>query len=84
MVLKLQEHLNESKIQQLELLRSSIKNIGSVCIAYSGGVDSSLIAAISNEQLGENALAVTGVSDSLAPHLLNRLLIVFLVVETGN
>jgi uncharacterized protein len=39
-------------------------------VAYSGGVDSSLVAAIAHEQLGEQALAITGVSPSLAPHLL--------------
>ncbi|ABX09622.1 ATP-dependent sacrificial sulfur transferase LarE [Prochlorococcus marinus] len=69
MILKLQEDLNAPQLQQLELLRDAIKQIGKVCIAYSGGVDSSLIAAIAKEQLGTNALAVTGVSDSLAPHL---------------
>ncbi len=69
MVLKLQEPLSEAKLHQLELLRSTIKKIGKVCVAYSGGVDSSLIAAISQEQLGENAIAITGVSDSLAPYL---------------
>ena len=69
MVLKLHEDLNPSKFQQLELLRDSIKRIGKVCIAYSGGVDSSLIAVIAHEQLGSNAFAVTGVSPSLAPHL---------------
>jgi uncharacterized protein len=38
-------------------------------VAYSGGVDSALVAAIAAEQLGERALAVTGVSPALAPHL---------------
>jgi uncharacterized protein len=40
-----------------------------VVVAYSGGVDSALVAAIAAEQLGERALAVTGVSPALAPHL---------------
>ncbi len=40
-----------------------------MCIAYSGGVDSSLVAAIAKEQLGDKALAVTGVSPALAPYL---------------
>ena len=47
-----------------------IKNLKKVCIAYSGGVDSSLVAAIAKEQLDSNAIAITGVSPSLAKHLL--------------
>ena len=38
-------------------------------MAYSGGVDSALVAAIAQEQLAEAALAVTGISPALAPHL---------------
>lgn len=72
MVFKLQEHLNASQLKQLELLRHSIKEIGKVCVAYSGGIDSSLIAAIAKEQLGSNAIAITGVSDALAPYLLKE------------
>jgi uncharacterized protein len=42
---------------------------GQLVVAYSGGVDSALVAALAAEQLGEGALAVTGVSPALAPHL---------------
>ncbi len=58
--------------KMLRLLREYIGGYQSVCVAYSGGVDSSLIAAIAKEQLGSKALAVTGVSPSLAPHLLKE------------
>ncbi len=57
---------------QLNLLRSYISKLDAVCVAYSGGVDSTLVAAISLEQLGFNAIAVTGVSPALAPHLLKE------------
>lgn len=40
-----------------------------VVVAYSGGVDSALVAALAVDRLGERALAVTGVSPALAPHL---------------
>ena len=50
----------------------NIKKLKKVCVAYSGGVDSSLVAAIAHEQLGRNAIAITGVSPSLAPSLLKE------------
>ena len=38
-----------------------------VVVAYSGGVDSTLVAAVAGRVLGDRALAVTGVSPSLPP-----------------
>ncbi len=64
------EPLTGSQQKQLTLLRSYIKGLQKVCIAYSGGVDSSLVATIAYEQLKQNAFTITGVSASLAPHLL--------------
>ena len=66
------ESLPDSELKQLELLREFIKNIQHACVAFSGGVDSSLVAAIAQEQLGSKAFAVTGVSPSLAPYLLKQ------------
>ena len=64
------ESLSELEQDVLNRLRDSIAALEHVCVAYSGGVDSSLVAAIAHEQLGEQALSITGVSPSLAPHLL--------------
>ena len=64
------ESLSELEHDVLKRLRDSLASQQHVCVAYSGGVDSSLVAAIAHEQLGEQALAITGVSPSLAPHLL--------------
>ena len=66
------EELSISQQKQLLLLRENLKSFKSVCIAYSGGVDSSLVAAISYEQLGTQALAITGISASIANHLQNE------------
>lgn len=64
------EPLSIEDAQRLEQLRNWILGCNRVVVAYSGGVDSTLVAAIAREQLGDAACAITGVSPSLAPHLL--------------
>ena len=46
-------------------LTSSLARLGKVVVAYSGGVDSSLLAAVSHEVLGAESLAVTAASPAL-------------------
>jgi uncharacterized protein len=53
-----------SKAQTLE---ATVAGMGSVLVAYSGGADSALVAAVAARTLGDRALAVTAVSPSLAP-----------------
>lgn len=48
-----------------ELVRA-LEEMQRVIIAYSGGVDSSLVTAVAHEVLGSRAVAVTAVSPSLA------------------
>lgn len=47
-------------------LRRMIHNYGSVIVAYSGGVDSSVVLRIACEQLGDRALGCIGASPALA------------------
>ncbi|HET6966193.1 MAG TPA: ATP-dependent sacrificial sulfur transferase LarE [Acidimicrobiales bacterium] len=51
----------------LQALRGRIADLDRVVVAFSGGVDSALLARVSHEVLGDRSVAVTAVSESLAP-----------------
>ncbi len=53
--------------QKLAALQQLFSTAGRALVAYSGGVDSTLVAKVAQDVLGDQALAITAVSPSLLP-----------------
>jgi uncharacterized protein len=53
-------------IAQRDRLLATLRGYGRVAVAFSGGVDSTVVAQAARDALGDAALAVTAVSESLA------------------
>ena len=51
--------------EKKDKLAAILRDMGSVVVAYSGGIDSTFVASAAFDALGERALAVTGVSPSI-------------------
>ncbi len=61
-------HLRDS----VETILAEMRRMDRIVVAFSGGVDSSVVAALAHRALGDDALAVTAVSETLAARELDE------------
>ena len=59
--------MDPSTLQRLDALRAALTDMGSVLVAFSGGVDSAVVARVAYEVLGDRAVALTAVSPTFPP-----------------
>ena len=59
------ENLSKELQEKLDALKEYIKNLGSLAVGFSGGVDSTFLLTVAHEVLGDRAIAVTTVNAAI-------------------
>lgn len=55
---------NQTAYRKLDCLKKYLQELGSIAVAFSGGVDSTFLLKVAHDVLGEQAIAITAISDS--------------------
>lgn len=64
--------ISVQELEKLDNLKKYLKNLHSVAVAFSGGVDSTFLLKVAKDTLGDRAIAVTAQSCSFPKRELNE------------